>query len=198
MKRLSVLLMATAALLLTGVASAQTSVPASLQQKFPALRVQPKVGTKRDTVKGSYYEQTMHISPSVVVEGAATQAQGAMEATMIVIAMDTEAKYKERREVYKVLSSETLPIPAVDKATKREFEFKPSKTRFDAYKDASNVGGLVYKWYIFGLRDADTKQLLHFETNCPALEKFASSNPETRDKSLGYKGGAQFDTNFKK
>jgi hypothetical protein len=196
MKHLSVLLMA--ALHLSGAASAQTSVPASLQQKFPGLRVQAKVGTKRDTVKGSFYQQTMYISPSVVVEGAPTQAQGAMEATMIVIAMDTEAKYKERREVYKVLSSETLPIPAVDKATKREFEFKSSKTKFDAYKDASNVGGLVYKWFIFGLRDAETKQLLHFETNCPTLEKFASSNPDARDKSLGYSAGAQFDTNFKK
>lgn len=196
MNRLFVFLMAS--LLFSGAASAQTNVPASLQQKFPALRVQAKVGTKRDTVKGSFYEQTMHISPSVVVEGAATQAQGAMEASMIVIAMDTEAKYKERREVYRVLSSETLPIPAVDKATKREFEFKPSRTKFDAYKDASNVGGFVYKWYIFGLRDAETRQLLHFETNCPALEKFVSSNPDYRDKSLGLQAKAQFDTNFKK
>lgn len=196
MKPLSIFLMA--GLLLTGVASAQTSVPASLQQKFPALRVQAKVGTKRDNVKGSYYQQTMDISPSLVVEGAPTQPQGAMEATMIVIAMDTEAKYRDRREVYKVLSSETLPIPAVDKATKRGFEFKPSKTKFDAYKDASNIGGLVYKWYIFGLRDAETKQLLHFETNCAALDKFVSSNPDARDKSLGYSAGAQFDTNFKK
>jgi hypothetical protein len=195
MKHLSLTVMVT--LLLAGLASAQTSVPASLQKKFPGLRIQAKVATKRDQVQGSGYMQTMHISPSVVVEGATTQPQGAMEATMLIIAMDTRAKYTERREVYGVHAAETVQIPAVDKATKREFDFKTSKTKFDAYKDTTNIGGAVYKWYIFGLRDAESKQILHFETNCPALEKYTKASPDARDKFLALKSGAPFETVFK-
>ncbi|HSI62931.1 MAG TPA: hypothetical protein VLE43_07420 [Candidatus Saccharimonadia bacterium] len=181
----------------TGAATADTRVPAALQKKFPGLKVQAKVATKRDQVQGSFYMQSMTISPSVIVEGAATQPQAAMEATMLIIAMDTRAKYTERREVYGVHAAETVQIPAVDKATKREVEFKSSKTKFDAYKDASNVGGAVYKWYIFGIVDAESKQLLHFETNCPALEKYTAASPDARDKFLKLQTGALFDTVFK-
>ncbi|RBP42385.1 hypothetical protein DES53_10691 [Roseimicrobium gellanilyticum] len=195
MKRVSLFLMA--ALLLTGAASAQTNVPAALQKKFPSLRVQPKVATKRDPVQGSFYMQKMTITPSVIVEGAATQPQGAMEATMLIIAMDTGAKYRERREIYKVHAAETIQIAAVDKAIKRELEFRPSKTQFDSYRDTSNVGGAVYKWYVFGLRDAETKQLLHFETNCVPLQKHTASNPDGRSKFLALATGSLFDTEFK-
>src|SRR5688572_27528104 len=118
MNRPSLLLLAS--LLIVSAATADTRVPASLQKKFPGLRVQAKVATKRDQVQGSWYMQSMTISPSVVVEGAPTQPQGAMEATMLIIAMDTRAKYTERREVYGVHAAETVPVPAVDKATKRE------------------------------------------------------------------------------
>lgn len=180
-----------------GLATGQTRVPAALQKKFPSLKLQAKVATKRDNVQGSFYVQTMTISPSTVVEGASTQPIGAMEATMIIIAMDTKAKYVDRREVYGVYAAETIQIPAADRGEKREFDFKPSKTKYDAYRDTSNVGGAVYKWYIFGVRDAETKQLLHFETNCPALEKHTNAKPDSRDAFLKLATNAQFDTNFK-
>lgn len=178
-------------------AVAQTRLSPDLQKKFPGLRLQAKVATKRDNVDGSFYMQTMTISPSVVVEGAATQPQPAMEATMIIIAMDTRAKYTERREQYMVHAAQSIPIPAVDKANKREFDFKSSKTRFDSYRDSSNVGGAVYKWYIFGVRDAESKQLLHFETNCTDLAKHVASKPDNRDKYLSLSQGTLFEMIFK-
>ncbi len=188
-------------ILLLGVSSgflaAQTKVPPALQKKFPGLKVQAKVATKRDNVQGTSYMQTMTISPSVVVEGAPTQPQAAMEATMIIITMDTRAKYTERRDEFSVFAAETLPVPAVDRATKREMDFKPSKTRYDAYRDATNVGGAVYKWYIFGVRDTETKEVLHFETNCTDLAKHVAAKPENRAKYLELAKGTLFDTMFK-
>ncbi|MEY4483991.1 MAG: hypothetical protein RL693_1443 [Verrucomicrobiota bacterium] len=164
--------------------NAQTVVPPTLKDKFAQLKVQPMVPTKRDPVKKSYYRQTMTINPQVVIESAATQPIAAARATMLTITMDTREKYVNRKEKYNILSSETLPIPAADKGTKRNFEFKPSSVTYDAYRDASNVGGAVYKWFIFALRDEATKQILHFETNCASLTKHLAAHPEQREKYL--------------
>lgn len=193
MKFLSVTLMT--ALLFAGVASAQTSVPAPLQKKFPGLRVQAKVGTKRDA-KGSVYE-VMTISPSALVEGASTQPQAAMDVTAIIIAMDTKAKYVDRREVYQVQSAETVNLAAATSGAKRNVEFTPTKTTYDAYRDSSNWGGAVYKWYIIGVKDAETKQILHFETNCTPLEKYIKGSPDAREKYLSLRAGMPFDLLFK-
>ena len=193
----TVLLIAVSVLLSATCLLAQTRVPASLQKKFPSLKVEGKVGIKRDAVDGSFYMQTMTITPAIMVDSAPTQAVSAMEATMIVIAMDTRAKYTERRDVYLVHAAETVPVAGADRGSKREVTFKPSKTRYDSYRDSSNVGGAVYKWYIFGVRDAETKQLLHFAPNCTTLEKHVNAKPDSRDAFLKLSTGSMFDTNFK-
>ncbi|CAN5795450.1 hypothetical protein BH11VER1_BH11VER1_33740 [soil metagenome] len=177
--------------------NAQTAVPATLKDKFPQLKVQPMVPTKRDQEKRSYYRQTMTINPQVLIESAITQPVAAAQATMLTVTMDTREKYVNRREKFNILSTEALPIPAADKGTKRTFEFKPSSVTFDAYRDTTNVGGAVYKWYIFALRDEATKQILHFETNCPTLAKYLAAHPDQRDKYLNLSAGAEFLEEYK-
>jgi hypothetical protein len=181
----------------TSIALSQTAAPTALKDKFPQLRVQAKVGTKRDQVSGSSYQQTMSISPEAVIEAAVTKPMPAAEAVMIIIVMDTRAKYVQKRDVYKVLTAETMPVPAAPSGARRTFEFRPSKTTFDTYRDTSNIGGEVYKWFIFGLRDAENKQLVYFETNCPALDKHTKAKPETRDQFLKLSTGAELDLLFK-
>lgn len=190
--RLLLLLALTAATL-----NAQTVVPPALKDKFPQLKVQPMVPTKRDQQKNSSYRQTMTINPQVVLESAATQPVAAAQATMLTITMDTRAKYVDRKEKYNILSSETLPVPAAEKGTKRTFEFKPSSVTFDAYRDTSNIGGAVYKWFIFALRDEATKQILHFETNCTTLAKHLAAHPDQREKYLSLPVDAEFTEEYK-
>lgn len=177
--------------------NAQTVVPPALKDKFPQLKVQPMVPTKRDQEKKSYYRQTMTINPQVVIESAITQPVAAAQATMLTITMDTREKYVNRKEKYNILSSETLPVPAADKGTKRIVEFKPSSVSFDAYRDNSNVGGAVYKWFIFALRDEATKQILHFETNCATLTKHLAAHPDQREKYLSLAVGGEFTEEYK-
>ncbi len=176
--------------------NAQTVVPPALKEKFPQLKVQPMVPTKRDQEKKSYYRQTMTINPQVVIESAITQPVAATQATMLTITMDTREKYVNRKEKYNILSSETLPIPAADKGTKRIIEFKPSSVSFDAYRDSSNVGGAIYKWFIFALRDEATKQLLYFETNCPSLVKHLAAHPDQREKYLSLPVSGEFSEEY--
>ena len=121
----------------------------------------------------------------------------AMKATMIVIAMDTRAKYVDRQKVYKVLSAETIEIPDVERGSRRFFEFASSTTRFDSWRDASNVGGMVYKWFIFGLRDASTGKIMHFQTNCPSLLKHVGAKLEEQEKFLAIQKDAPFHTTFR-
>jgi hypothetical protein len=175
----------------------QTVVPPALKERFPQLRVTPKVPTKRDEDKSISYKESMTISPQVVVESSPTAKMSEAKATMVIITMDTRAKYTERREVYKVWATETIPIPGVDRGGRREFAFKPSKVSYDAYRDTSNVGGNVYKWFIFGLRDETTKQLLHFETNNAKLTKHLAAHPDQREKYLGLAVGGAFTEEFK-
>ena len=173
-------------------------VPPELKAKFPDLTIDPKVATKRnqDTKKSSYM-QTMTITPQLNLNSASLLKAEAMKATMIVIAMDTRAKYVDRQEVYKVLSAETIEIPAVERGSRRFFEFASSTTRFDSWRDASNVGGMVYKWFIFGLRDASTGKIIHFQTNCPSLLKHAGTKVEEQEKFLALQKDAPFHTTFR-
>ena len=69
------------------------------------------------------------------------------------------------------------------------------KTEFDSWRDASNVGGSVYKYQVMAVR-ADTKEFLHFETNCPPLQKHIEKNPTHRDKVLSLQKGAKFPVTF--
>jgi hypothetical protein len=178
-------------------AYSQTVVPPALKDKFPQLRVTPKVPTKRDEQRGTGYMEQMTISPNVTVESSPTAKVADATATMIIITMDTKEKYVSRREVFNVHAAETISIPAVDRGGKREFEFKPTKVRYDAYRDATNIGGAIYKWYIFGLRDAATKQILHFETNNTQLTKHVAANPGDRDRFLSLAVRSEFSENFK-
>lgn len=165
--------------------------------KFPVLKALPVVGTKERTVSDSDYEKSMDVQPKLVLEGASVLAPiPALEATMIVITEDTYAKYTEHKEKYKILSVETLPIPAALNGDRRSFDFASSKTTFDSWRDTSNVGGSVYKYFIFGLRDPATKQLVDFQTNHPTLSTWCKSHPEKRDGYLKYRKGGAFIEKF--
>lgn len=186
------------AFLVASAAHAQSfRVPPELKAKFPDLTIDPKVATKRDQdLKKSSYMQTMTITPQLNVNSAALLKMEALKATMIVIAMDTRAKYVDRKESYKVLSAETIVIPAVERGSRRFFEFGSSKTTFDSWRDSSNLGGMVYKWYLFGLHEAETGKLMYFETNCPSLTKHLNTKPDEKDKFLALKLGAAFPSKF--
>lgn len=164
--------------------------------KLPSLKVQPKVATKRDQQANSSYMQTMTISPEVVIEGASTQPLPALEATMLIVTMDTGAKYTQRLEKYDVHATETITIPAVDKGARRTIEFKDSRTSFDAWRDKTNVGGAVYKYFVFGLRDPASKMILHFETNNPQLDRMVKLKPEKREEILKMPKGSEFPKDF--
>ena len=81
----------------------------------------------------------------------------------------------------------------MEKGTRRTFEFVGMKSQFDGDRNATNVGGDVYKYYLMAVF-ADDKQLLYFETNCPALQKHLTAHPEERTKYLSLKPGEKFST----
>lgn len=164
--------------------------------KLPSLKVQPKVATKRNQQANSSYMQTMTISPEVIIEGASTQPLPALEATMLIVTMDTEAKYRQRLEKYDVHARETVTIPAVDKGARRTIEFKESRTSFDAWRDKTNVGGAVYKYFVFGLKDPVSNMILHFETNNPQLDRMVKLKPEKREEILKLAVGTEFPKDF--
>lgn len=103
---------------------------------------------------------------------------------MLIITMDTAEKYKNRRDAYVVWSKETITLPEVTKGARRDFDFKPSTVRFDSYRDATNVGGMVYKYFVFDLRDQATNKLLYFETNHPQLNSLIRNKPDKREEFL--------------
>jgi hypothetical protein len=184
----------------TQVASVQPAsslMPPPGSAKLPPLRVDAQVGTKRDNQRNSSYMQNMTISPQVSIEGPSTSPLPALEATMMVVVMDTEAKYRDRVERYQVLSREAMTAPAVPTGKLRKFEFKTSVTSFDAYRDASNIGGKVYKWFVFTLKDPASGQLVSFQTNCKELETAARRNPELVTKTMALGINDVFSTTFK-
>lgn len=166
--------------------------------KFPALRIQALVGTQQRLAENSFYQKTMQVKPKVIVEGTSRMTPiPPGELTMLVITMDTHAKYTQHKEVCKVCSSETLPLPEAPNGERREFNFADSSLIFDAWRDTSNVGGEVYKWFLFGLRDPETKTLVAFETNNQQLDNFCKAHPEKRQEFLSLAKGAPFPTDFK-
>jgi hypothetical protein len=164
----------------------------------PPLRVQASVGTSRRAVEGSSFRKTMQIRPKLVVEGASRlKAIPATEATMIVVSMETRAKYVQRQDVYKVASSETLPLPATPGGDRREFNFAETSLTFDADRDRSNVGGEVYKFFICGIRDVATKELVYFYTTDAKLESFCRANPAKREEYLKLRKGVSFPADYR-
>jgi hypothetical protein len=160
---------------------------------FPPLRVQAVVGTQQRRVTTSSYRKEMEISPRVIIEGAARlDPIPAAEATMLIITMDTRAKYVARREALKVHTSETIQVPAAPSGDRRQFNFAESSVTYDSWRDKTNLGGAVYKYFIFGLRDPETKMLVDFQTNSPQVAAICKAAPEKREEYLQLATGASF------
>lgn len=184
------LLFLTSDLLAQGVQTAKVG-------DFPSLRVQVSVGTQQRRL-GDSYRKSMEINPKLIVEGASRiGAIPAAEATMIVITMDTAAKYRGGVESYKILTAQTLPIPEAANGEKRTFTFDSSTVTYDSWRDTTNVGGQVYKYFVFGLRDAETKTIVDFETNNPALAALCKTDPAKREEYLALKAGSKLPPGFK-
>lgn len=184
-------------LMLGACALAQSqTVPAT--GKFPALNIQVTVGTAQRNEKNSFYRKTMTISPKATVEGSSRMLPiPAAEATVLIITMDTRAKYTKGEESYKVYAKQTLPVPAVQTGEKRTFTYDESTMTFDAYRDSTNVGGDVYKYYVFGLVDPATKTVVDFRTNNAQLQTYIKAHPEKREELLGLAKNARFPADFK-
>lgn len=181
------------------VSSALAQGPATAPSgKVPALNVQVGVGTQQRAEKGSSYRKTMTISPKVTIDGPGRMVPiPALEATMLIITMDTRAKYRDNVEVFSVHAAETIPIPAVPTGDRRQFAFGESWVTYDSYRDNSNVGGAIYKYHVFGLRDPATKAILDFKSNNPPLLTFIKAHPEKREEFLTLQKGAKFPNTFK-
>ena len=165
---------------------------------FPPLRVQALVGTQQRRVTTSSYTKAMEISPRIIIEGAARlDPIPAAEATMLIITMDTRAKYVARREVLKVHTSETVQIPAGPNGERRQIDLAQSSVTYDSWRDKTNVGGAVYKYFIFGLRDPETKMLIDFQTNSPEVAAICKAAPEKREDYLKLATGATFSPDLK-
>jgi hypothetical protein len=165
---------------------------------FPPLRVQALVGTREHATGTTGYHKEMQVTPKLIVEGTSTMAPiPAAEATMIVISMDTRAKFVEHKEVCKVAFAETMQLPAVGMGARREFNFPESAFKFDGDRDTSNVGGEVYKTFVCGIRDPATRSLIYFYTPDVQLASFCKAHPEKRDEFLAMHKGSIFPTSLK-
>jgi len=164
-----------------------------LLQVFPAVQIQVVVGFKRVQSNDVWYEKNMTLQSGFTMEGARRTAPlPAARATIVVITQDTQEKYVKGKEVLTVYSAETLDVPATKDGERRSISFAPVKMHFDAWRDDTNVGGNEYKYYIFGVNDAATGQLIHFKTNCPQVEAYAAQHPDSRHALLALKKGSPF------
>lgn len=116
---------------------------------------------------------------------------------MLIATMDTRAKYAQHREVFKVHSTETVPVPPVPNGERRTFTFGESSVTFDGWRDSSNVGGEIYKYYVFALKDKKTGNILDFRTNNVAMMSFLKSHPERREELLKLHQGQEFPSDLK-
>lgn len=183
----------------SGFELVQFTAEKDTQSSVPPLRVQAMVGTQqRRLAGGTSYRKQMDINPKMVIEGAIkARAIPELEAVMIIVTMDTRAKYVNRREVYRVESAQTIQIPAATDGSRREFPFESSSVNFDSWRDHTNLGGATYKYYVFGLRDPQTKAIIDFQTNNPQLASLAKVKPERREDFLSLTKGAEFPNTIK-
>ena len=184
-------------LLLASSALAQTT-PAAAPAKFPTLNVQPTVATKQRNTANSSYKKDMTIEPKLTIEGTSRMAPiPALDAIMVIVTMDTRAKYQAGADAFKVHTAQTVPLAEAKDGTRRAVEFDSSTVTFDTARDTSNLGGAIYKYYVFGLRDAQTKDIVDFQTNNASLATFCKAHPEKRAEFLGLTKGSKFPTEFK-
>jgi hypothetical protein len=178
--------------------TAFAQVPLQAVGKFPSTRVQVQIGVQERAKGTDFYRKAMHIQPRFTFEGASSMLPiPAAEAQMIIITYDTRAKFVENKDLFKVLTSETIPVPAIPNGARRQLSFAPSDVTFDGYRDNSNVGGDAYKYYVFALRDAQTKALIDFETNCLSLANQCKTDLAKREEILKMAVGAKFPSTFK-
>jgi hypothetical protein len=165
---------------------------------FPPLKATVIVGTKSRVNAQISYKKDMTVSPQLKLSAVSMMDPiPALDAIMVIIAQDTEAKYVNKKERYVIHATETKPIISAADGKMRAIDFEESMLSFDVYRDASNVGGLVYKYYLFALRDPETKKLLDFQTNHPQLPAYLAKNPDKKDELLGLGKGKEFPADFK-
>lgn len=164
---------------------------------YPAMNIQVQVATKRRPQSGSWYMKTMSIEPKVVITGVSSMEPiPAAEAVMLIVVMDTRAKYTNGREKYSVKSTEKLPIPAALNGARRQFDFKSSEVAYDSYRDNTNIGGFVYKFFVFALREPETGRIVNFQTNNARLQGAGQTNPDIFTQILGLSQSADFPAQF--
>ena len=184
-------------------AASQAEVIAAAKAKgayspFPPLRAQVTVGTKSRNNERSSYKKDMDISPQLKLSGvSALDSIPAIEAIMLIICQDTKAKFVQHTDRFVVHATETINVPAAADGKVRDIDFEKSSVSFDAWRDASNVGGFTYKYYLFALRDPETKKLIDFQTNHPQLPTFLLAHPEKKEELIGLEKGKEFPSGFR-
>lgn len=186
-----------AALLTAATSFAQAPGPSpGKPPDFPA-RVQVQIGTQQRGKEGSGYVKTMTISPKITLEDQ-SQMKGApaLQATMLIVTMDTAAKYKKRVENFKVHLRETKDVPASLGGQRRQIAFTETTVSYDSWRDSTNAGGAVYKYFVLGVQDPATKEFFDFQTNNPQLAAAVKAHPEKRAEILQLKKDAAFPAGF--
>jgi hypothetical protein len=164
---------------------------------FPALTIQVKIAYLRRNSAETWYEKNVKLNSSVVIEGVKKiGAIPAAEASLVLITHDTKEKYVKHVEKMKIFAAETISIPDGATGDRREFSFQTVEMTFDSARDPTNVGGDEYKYFIFGLRDPVTKQLIEFQTNSAKVQNYVAKHPEARETLLAARKGAPFAEDF--
>jgi hypothetical protein len=165
----------------------------NVYRSFPPFSMQVKVGYKRRNDDDTWYKKKVWVTPSFSIEGASKlSGLPAAEASIILVTRDTREKYVNHVEKLTVAEVQTIPIPATGSGDRREFTFQTLALSLDTAQDSSNAGGDEYKYYVFGLRDAETHQLIAFETDCSQLATNVAKAPEMREKMLALHLGDAF------
>ncbi len=165
---------------------------------FPPLRAQVAVGTKSRPMANSSYKKDMDINPQLKLSGvSALDPIPAVDAVMLIICQDTKAKFVQHQDRFVIHATETITVPAAADGKVREIDFEKSTVSFDAWRDASNVGGFTYKYYLFALRDPETKKIIDFQTNDPQLPAYLISHPEKKEEFINLGKGKEFPTSFR-
>lgn len=163
----------------------------------PPLVVQVKVARQQRNSENAWYKKDVRITPSVIVDGV-NKLTGIppLEACILIVTQDTRQKYAKRKEKLRVHLVDKITIPAAPTGSRREFDFRALELTMDSARDASNLGGDEYKYFVFGLREVGSGQLVDFQTNCPSLQTYVAAHPEARDTVLSARVDAAFSEDF--
>jgi hypothetical protein len=155
--------------------------------------VRVNVAYHRKNNERIWYKKDVTLEGSIIVEGLHKLAPlPAAEATLALIAQDTRQKYVKHVEKLAVCGTDTVAVLAATSGAKREFTFKTVALTLDTARDASNMGGKEYKYFVSGLRDPATQEIVDFQTNCPQLGSYIADHPEVREQFLAPKLNSPF------